>query len=363
MSSARSRFRRGALFGAIAAVCLVAAACSSSGSTAASKTSSSSAVSSAASSAAASSSAPAKPATMTTVKVGITGATAPPTFPPLIAQKLGIGEKNNIQIQLVSIAQNVTAQSLVKGSIDILAAPSVETAILQGSPLKIFAGAALSYWHFVASNNIKDWSDLKGKKVALPCAQAATCHSFIVDLLNSKGVDANSITFIYGTGQGTYAALAAGSVDAALTTAPYTYTFQAAGKTHEFDISSTKPYLSTQFTATESYLKNNPDVISAFVTSMQQAITELETTPLPADVLKTINDYGQANGIDPASLDEAKFLAEFASTKSWALVPTKALIQSDLDLLKAIPATADSAGKASFDDLVYMIPQFAGQYG
>jgi ABC-type nitrate/sulfonate/bicarbonate transport system substrate-binding protein len=370
MSSAKSSLRRGALIGAVAALSLLAAACSSS-----SKSSAGSSPSSGSSPAAGAASAPAAgssaapgasatmPKTMTTVKVGITGATAPPTFPPLIAQKLGIGEKNNIQIQLVSIAQNVTAQSLVKGSIDILAAPSVETAILQGSPLRIFAGAGLSYWHFVANSKITDWADLKGKKVALPCAQAATCHSFVVDLLKSKGVNADSITFIYGTGQGTYAALAAGSVDAALTTAPYTYTLASAGKTHELDITSAKPYLSTQFTATESYLKGHADVISAFVTSMQQAISQLETSPLPSNVLQTINDFGKANGIDPASLDEAKFLAEFATDKSWALVPTKALIQSDLDLLKAIPATAESAGKAGFDDLVYMIPQFEGQYG
>jgi ABC-type nitrate/sulfonate/bicarbonate transport system substrate-binding protein len=360
----------GAALGAIAVLSLVATACSSSASNASSGSSapsspaagSSAASSPAAGSSAASSSVPI-PATMTTIKVGITGATAPPTFPPLIASKLGIDAKNNIKIQLVSIAQNVTAQSLIKGSIDVLAAPSVETAILQGSPLRIFAGAALSYWHFVANKNITDWADLKGKKVALPCAQAATCHSFMIDLLKSKGVDANSITFIYGTGQGTYSALAAGSVDAALTTAPYTYTFQSTGKTHEFDITDTKPYLSTQFTATESFLKSHADVISAFVASMQTAVADLETTPLPANVLGAINDYGKANGIDPASLDEARFLAEFATDKSWQLVPTKALIQSDLSLLAAIPATATSASKASFDDLVYMIPQFAGQYG
>jgi ABC-type nitrate/sulfonate/bicarbonate transport system substrate-binding protein len=378
MKIAKLGVGRAVVIGAVLASSLLAAACSSSGSSGGSggsggtSSSAASAGSTAAGSSAAAGSTPAAaaassslpvPAKLTTVKVGITGATAPPTFPPLIASKMGLDTKNNIKIELVSIAQNVTAQSLTKGAIDVLAAPSVETAILQGAPLKIFAGAALSYWHFVANNSISDWAALKGKKVALPCAQAATCHSFMIDLLKSKGVDANSITFIYGTGQGTYQALAAGSVDAALTTAPYTYQFASSGKTHELSLDGTTPYLSTQFTASESYISKNADVISAFVKTMQEAVADLSKVPTDPGVLSIINDYGKANGIDPTSLDEGKFLTEFATDKSWQLVPTKALIQTDLSLLAAIPATKATASKATFEDLVAMVPEFAGQYG
>jgi ABC-type nitrate/sulfonate/bicarbonate transport system substrate-binding protein len=303
------------------------------------------------------------PASMTTVTVGITGATAPPTFLPLIADKLGLDTANNLHITFVTLAPNVTAQALTKGSVDVLAAPSVETAILQGAPFRIFAGAAQSYWHFVADKGITDWSGLAGKKVALPCGQAATCHSFMVDLLQQHGVDPTSVTFIYSTAQATYESLAAGSVQAALTTAPYTYNLQASGKTAELDISDAKKYLSTQFTSSVKFINSHPDVISAFVKSMTAAEAKLTTLPIDPKVLSTIGDYEKANGIDPATLDQQRFLTDFANDKSWQLVPTKALVTQDLDLLKEIPDFRTSAAKAGFDDLVYMMPEFAGQYG
>ena len=351
MKTTKSKTRL-ALLGIIAATALVATACASS-----SSSTKSSATTSAAAGAAS------KPATMTTVQVGITSVTAPPTFLPLIASRSGLDAANNLRIKFVTLTPNVTAQALTKGSVDILAAPSVETATLQGAPFQVFAGAALSYWHFVASNSITAWTDLKGKKIALPCGQAATCHSFALELLAAHGVSADSLTFIYSTAQATFESLAAGSVDAALTTAPYTYSLKSAGKTKEFDITSSKPYLSTQFTATSAYLKAHPDVISAFVTMLIAAKAKLTTLPIDSGVLQTINDYEQANGVDPTTLNQEQFLTEFANDKSWQLVPTRALISQDLDLLKAIPEFASTAGNAKFDDLVYMVPEFAGQYG
>ncbi|HEX3790847.1 MAG TPA: ABC transporter substrate-binding protein [Pseudonocardiaceae bacterium] len=349
MASLPHRPGRLALVGALAAVALVTSACAHSGSSASAPAAAPSTIS--------------NPATMTTVTVGITGATAPPTFLPLIADKLGLDTANNLRISFVTLAPNVTAQALTKGSVDVLAAPSVETAILQGAPFRIFAGAAESYWHFVANNGIANWAGLAGKKVALPCGQAATCHSFMTDLLQAHGVDPNKVTFIYGTAQATYESLAAGSVDAALTTAPYTYSLQTAGKTKEFDITSAQKYLSTQFTASVSFINNHPDVISAFVKSMAAAEQKLTTTPLDPKVLSTIDAYEQANGINPATLDQQRFLTEFATDRSWQLVPTKTLITADLDLLKEIPQFTSSAANAKFTDLVYQMPEFAGQYG
>lgn len=302
-------------------------------------------------------------AAVTTVNVGITSVTGPPTFLPLVANKLGLDKQNGLAIKFVTIAPAVTAQALTKGSVDVLAAPAVETAILQGAPFKIFAGAAQSYWHFVASDSISDWSGLKGKKIALPCGQAATCHSFMDDLLTAHGLKSSDVTYIYGTAQATYESLAAGSVNAALTTPPYTYSLTTAGKTKEFDITSAPRYLGTQYTATSDYIKKNPAVISAFAKMLVAAEAAITKLPIDANVLGIINDFEKANGIDPATLDQNRFLTEFANTKSWQLVPTKTLITQDLALLKAIPDLASAAGKASFDDLVYMVPEFAGQYG
>ena len=300
---------------------------------------------------------------VTTVNVGITGATAPPTFLPLIAQKFGLDTKNHIKINFVTLTPDVTAQSLSKGSVDILAAPSVEEATLQGASFKIIAGAALSYWHFVAKDGVSSWADLSGKKVGLPCGVGATCVAFADDVLEAHNVKPTSVTFINGTAQGTYEALAAGSVDAALTTAPYTYALASTGKTHEFDISDQAPYLSTQFTATSSYVSGNATVVNEFVTAMSEAESQLQALPVSAKVLSAIDAYEQANGINPATLDQKEFLTQFAQDKSWQLVPTKALITRDLQLIgEADPTVSAAAKQATFSQLVYQVPEFAGRY-
>jgi ABC-type nitrate/sulfonate/bicarbonate transport system substrate-binding protein len=300
---------------------------------------------------------------VTTVNVGITGATAPPTFLPLIAQKFGLDTKNHIKINFVTLTPDVTAQSLSKGSVDILAAPSVEEATLQGASFKIIAGAALSYWHFVAKDGVSSWADLAGKKVGLPCGVGATCVAFADDVLEAHNVKPTSVTFINGTAQGTYEALAAGSVDAALTTAPYTYALASTGKTHEFDISDQAPYLSTQFTATSSYVSGNATVVNEFVTAMSEAESQLQALPVSAKVLSAIDAYEQANGINPATLDQKEFLTQFAQDKSWQLVPTKALITRDLQLIgEADPTVSAAAKQATFSQLVYQVPEFAGRY-
>jgi ABC-type nitrate/sulfonate/bicarbonate transport system substrate-binding protein len=339
-----SRKLRGSAVGALAAAALALAGCASHSSSA----TTSSAVSGSG---------------VTTVTVGITGATAPPTFLPLIAQKFGLDTKNHIAIKFVTLTPDVTAQALSKGSADILAAPSVEEATLQGASFKIIAGAALSYWHFVAKNGVASWSDLAGKKVGLPCGVGATCVAFADDVLKAHNVNPTSVTFINGTAQGTYEALAAGSVDAALTTAPYTYALASSGKTHEFDITDQAPYLSTQFTATSSYVSGNATVVNEFVTAMQEAATELQTLPVSSKVLSVIDAFEQANGINPATLDQKEFLTQFAQDKSWQLVPTKALITRDLQLIgQADPTVSAAAKSATFSQLVYQVPEFAGRY-
>jgi ABC-type nitrate/sulfonate/bicarbonate transport system substrate-binding protein len=351
---------RGLAAGALAtAVVAVAAGCSSASS---SSPSSAAAAGAGPTSAAAASSA--APAGVTTVKVGITGATAPPTFLPLIAQKFGLDTQNHFKIDFVTLTPNVTAQALSQGSADILAAPSVEAATVKGADFKIIAGAALSYWHFVASKGVASWSGLSGKKIGLPCGVGATCVAYADQVLKANGVDPTSVTFINGTAQGTYEAMAAGSVDAALTTAPYTYALSSAGKTHEFDVTGQAPYLSTQFTATSSYVSGNAAVVDDFVKAMTEAEAKIQATPISATVLSAIDAFEKTSGINPATLDQQRFLTEFAKDKSWQLVPTKALIERDLTLIgQADPTVTAAAKKESFDQMVYQVPEFANQYG
>jgi hypothetical protein len=121
----------------------------------------------------------------------------------------------------------------------------------------------------------------------------------------------------------------------------------SAGKTHEFDIADQAPYLSTEFTATSSYVSANGTVVNEFVTAMSEAATELTTLPVSAKVLSVIDSFEQANGINPATLDQKEFLTQFAQDKSWQLVPTKALISRDLQLIGEADPTVSAAAKSA----------------
>ena len=96
---------------------------------------------------------------------------------------------------------------------------------------------------------------------------------------------------------------------------------------------------------------------------MNEAASDHTTLPDTAKVLSVNDACEQANAINPAPLNQKEFLTHFAQDKSWQLVPTKALITRDLELIgQADPTVSAAAKSATFSQLVYQVPEFAGRY-
>lgn len=322
--------------------------------------------SSSGSSAGASAAASASTAALTTVRIGVTSQTAPPTMLSVVADSLGIAAAHHLKLDFVNISPDVAAQALATNRFDVLAAPAIEQAILQGGKFHVIAGAAAPYFSLWGQNGtVTDWASLKGKQVGIPAGQDSAATVLFEALLQKHGVKPSSVTLKFNSAVSNYQAMAAGAVQAGLSTPPYTYQLATGGKFTEIDPLSTdeKGYLSTEFTASDDFIDGNKAAVANFVQMLVDTEKVMTQSPIPQNVVDAVNANLQKNGTDPSKFDVAKFLAEMAKNGTWQIIPTKTLIEGDLSLLAQISSLANVAKGANFDTLVYTVPEMKSQYG
>jgi ABC-type nitrate/sulfonate/bicarbonate transport system substrate-binding protein len=298
-------------------------------------------------------------------KVGITSFTAPPTILPLLAQNRSIARAHGLELQFVSLSPDVAAQALATGSIDILAAPSIETAILQGLEARVIAGAAKPYFSLWGRNGaVTTWTDLKGKRLGVPAGKGSAADVLFQNLLQAQGLSLTDVTFSYNSAATNYQALTAGSVDAALTTPPYAFQLQTAGGFTLVDDLASKQgeSLSTQYTMSMAQIKADPSSVQRFVEMLLEVQQHLYQSPIDPQVVSTYETYLSQNGTNSQDVQASKFFAELARRKAWQVIPTRALIAGDLKLLGQLAQFQAAATKAQFEDIVYIIPSLANLY-
>ncbi|MCU1441338.1 MAG: hypothetical protein JWP85_2335 [Rhodoglobus sp.] len=300
-----------------------------------------------------------------TLKIGITSLTAPPTILPLLAEKLGIAETHGLTLELVQISSDVAAQALASGDIDILAAPSVESAIVQGADFKVVAGAALPYFSFWGRDGVVDsWADVAGHNIGIPAGRGSAADILIQTILKDEKVDLSSVVLTYNSSATNYQALTAGSVDAALTTPPYTYQLDSAGGFSEIDdlVGKVDTFISTQYTATSSLIQKDPDVIARFVDTLLDVKDVVDTDNIDPNVFTVYDAFLVENGTDPANLKIEDFFADLVARNAWQVYPKRGYFEISLGLLAQIPELAGAAGSAKFEDVVYVIPGREKEY-
>jgi ABC-type nitrate/sulfonate/bicarbonate transport system substrate-binding protein len=302
---------------------------------------------------------------VTTVSIGITSATAPPTLLSEVASSLGIAGKNGLRFSFVTINPQAVAQALATGRIDILASPSIESAIVNGAPFQIIAGAAKPYFSLWGRKGVVgSWQSLAGKTVGIPAGQDSAAAVLFNVLLPEQHVSASSVTEEYGTADGNYQSMAAGAVAAGFTTPPYTYKLESSGKWAEIDPMTKEQagYFSTQFTSSSSYISTHKAAINSFVETILQAQQLMQKQPGNNAVLAAIDKELSASSINPADFDIPGFLKFLATSHTWQIVPTRAIINNDISLLRKMPSARSAALHTSFKDLVYEVPALLGKY-
>lgn len=310
-------------------------------------------------------SAAATPLKMLTLKVGVVSVTAPTTAMPLIALSLGVAKKYGLDLQLTLLKPDVAAQALATGEVDVLGTPSIQSAILQGLDARVIAGSSKPYFSLWGrKGTVETWKDLRGRRLGVPAGKGSSGDVLFSSLLEAEGVPVSAVTFSYNSAPTNYQALAAGSVDAALTTPPFTYQLAADGRFVQIDDLAKKEgtSISTEYTMMRATIQRDPAVIERFMDMLLEVQKVLYAKPLDARIVPVIEKYLNENGTDPKSLELAKFYEELAQRNVWQVIPTRELIKGGLAILSQIPSSKDAALKAKFEDIVYVVPSHASEY-
>lgn len=141
-----------------------------------------------------------------------------------VAQAKGFFAQEKVNVEFVNVDDFATAKQLLKsGQVDAIYLTPETVAVLNdaGVKLKIVAANDLSAGAdgVIATQNIKNIEDLKGKKVAFEIG--STSHFLLSYLLNQKGLTTKDLQVVEAIAPDAGAAFVAGKVDAAVTWEPW----------------------------------------------------------------------------------------------------------------------------------------------
>ena len=307
----------------------------------------------------------ATPLKVTKVKIGVVSVTGPTFILALEAQALGIAGKRGLEFEFVDVQATVQVQALASGQIDILGGTTIEGAILTGLDARMIAAASKPYWRLWGRKGVvESWGAIKGKNVGVSGSRGAAGDVLFNSLLTSHGIDPSQVTFFYNSAVANYQALAAGSVDVAFTAAPYTYALAEGGKHVQIDDlgPANAKSISAGYTMMRSKITADADFVERFVAAMLDAEKVVLADPLDPRVIPAYEKYLTDKGVDPKTLGLSAFLKELREGKTWQIIPTRDLVAEGLRVLGQVAEFKDLAPKATFEDLVYIVPSLRARY-
>ena len=210
---------------------------------------------------------------------GMTGAVNRFAIEKGLYKELGI-EFENVE---ASADTNSTVMSLItRGEIDVADGDpsSYIPGIYNGVPAKLVGNMwrySGCYW-LVANNDIKDFSDLEGKKVGTASASGGMRLS-VLKMLEKNGVSTDNVDLIAnGVYQTAYASLTSGEVDATIIHNPYAALAEADGTGHI--LGRAWDYIPDYYTGTiiasNSFIENEPEKLQRFLTAYYQVHEEVK---------------------------------------------------------------------------------------
>ena len=219
-----------------------------------------------------------------TIKVGaIAGASSAALY---IAYDKGYFSQQGLNVQIVTTANGTQALTQLMGkSLDITLANDVSgmQAKIKGQPVQlVFDGPSTAPRTFVVSalpsSNITKLADLKGKKVGVSSQTDAATATLKQDL-QAVSVDPATVTFQVVPYAQSEQALKTNSVDAAVTSEPYTTeAAQALGARPVVDVfpdgSAESGIPNAGYFATDTFVKNDPKTMAAFQRAMAKGAAD-----------------------------------------------------------------------------------------
>ncbi|MBR1440316.1 MAG: ABC transporter substrate-binding protein [Lachnospiraceae bacterium] len=153
-------------------------------------------------------------------------------------------------------------------------------AISNGVPVKLVGNMwrySGCYW-LIANNDVKDISDLVGKKIGTAGSSGGMKLS-VLKILEDQGISEDSVELIAnGSRQEAYATLTSGEVDATIIHNPYAALSEAEGTGHV--LARAWDYIPDYYTgcivASDDFIKNHPEELQRFVTAYYKVHEEVK---------------------------------------------------------------------------------------
>jgi NitT/TauT family transport system substrate-binding protein len=195
-----------------------------------------------------------------------------------VAEDSGIFSKNGLETKLVFIEGGSRgAQALLAGEVPFVVADgaSAVTSRLAGADTTMLIGVVNTFpYTLISAPEIKEVNDLKGKKVAISRFGSATDVATRF-ALRKVGLNADrDVTMLQiGAQNARFAALRAGSVQAAVITPPFTLTARKLGYKSLLNmVELNLPTPQSAVLSTDSVIRRNPDLAAKVVKSFVDAI-------------------------------------------------------------------------------------------
>jgi NitT/TauT family transport system substrate-binding protein len=271
-------------------------------------------------------------------------------FTPLyVSHEAGLFKKYGLDVKLQVLNPQSTLQAVISGSADLAASGDMVNARLQGARVKFFAGGVQQYvFQMWGAKDITDVQQLKGKTMAVSVPGAAT-DSSAKELLKKNGLSPEKdVKFIYvQTIPAILSAILTGNAAAGVLSAPNTLKAREAGLKLLADIGKFNILgFQSAYWATEQYLKDNPNIIYAFVKAVAEG-TILSRND-PAGAQRAIAKHVKLD--DPKMVNET--YSVFAPYLTSNLAVRAEAIQAQLAYLdeKQFPQARNADPREFFDN-------------
>ena len=220
-------------------------------------------------------------------------------LPTEIAQRKGFYKAEGLDVRKVVVRTPLHVAALLSGELDYSTVTGIIlSATLQGMPFRTVMGWFDKPLHMlIARPNIKNVTDLKGKRVAVS-TYGSIPHVMLKQALSSNGMNPDKdITVLAMGGSGDrLAALAAGTVDATPLDVAYIQRTEQLGFTNLLYLGDVVNLRLGGFAVTTDKIQRNPDQILRVVRATLKGVRFLknnkpETLAIMRDYLKISGDY------------------------------------------------------------------------
>lgn len=265
-------------------------------------------------------------------------------FPILAAQKWGFFQQNGLRAEVVLMQSRLANTALVSGDVDYVAGvgPNSVSGTLRGMASRAvwFASTQLGFV-LLAKPEIRQVSDLRGKKIGLPSLGGTTDVALTI-ALQELGEKRKDFTYL-ALGGDLFAALASGAIDGAVLSPPWIFHAEKKGFRKLVQIGNYVQMPLGGLTTMLSTMRNRPDEAKRVIRSLQQAQKSMIESPE-----KSIELISHSLKVDRAIAEET-FKLYRDTTSANTGVPTRAGMGKIVEAVQMLGQFTDR--KIAFEEI------------